>query len=186
MPRRSKPGIFCLEGQWSPSLKDGSTVRPLLEFLANTDRINFIYRDVGTPTELRHYVEQWTRRAYGAYPIGYFAFHGDPGCLYIGGTALDLEDVGDLLAGTCEGKILYFGSCSTLQVGRGRIDAFRHRTRARSVCGYVKPIDWFPSAAFELMLFDALTCYKRLDAAERWLRTSYPGLVRQLGFRLYR
>lgn len=41
------------------------------------------------------------------------------------------------------------------------------------------------SAAFDLILFDALTHYQRMDAVECSMRRNAPSLVRQLGFRMF-
>jgi hypothetical protein len=41
------------------------------------------------------------------------------------------------------------------------------------------------SAAFDLILFDALTHYQRMDAVERYMKRNQPGLVKKLGFRMF-
>ncbi|NOY06052.1 MAG: hypothetical protein GXO82_05405 [Chlorobi bacterium] len=184
MATRRKPGIFCLEGDWSPDLKERNTVRPLLQFLEQSNRINFIYRDVGTVEELQFYMNKWRQRAYRSYKIGYFAFHGEPDTILIGRKRLSLDQLGDFLEGACRGKIVYFGSCATLDIGRAKVLEFTRKTKARCVCGYTKDVDWFSSSAFELLLFSTLTRYTRMDAVERHL-TSYRSLTRELGFKMY-
>jgi len=184
MARRRKPGIFCLEGDWSPNLRNQDSVRPLLQFLQQDGRIDFIHRDVGTPEELEFYVNKWSQRSYSSYRIGYFAFHGKPGRIFIGRRTLTLEQLGDIMEGACDGKIIYFGTCATLDVPRRELQEFRERTRARCVCGYTEDVDWFSSSAFDLLLFSEFIFYKRMDAIEQHLKR-YKGLQRELGFRMY-
>ena len=50
--------------------------------------------------------------------------------------------------------------------------------------GFTRDIDWHESAAFDLILFEALTYYQRIDAVDRWLRENYGPLARRLGFRM--
>jgi hypothetical protein len=185
MARRSTPRIFCLEGDWGSNLKDKSSVRPLLDFLVQDARIDFIYRDIGTIEELQFYIRKWGQNQYKRYSIGYFAFHGEPGCIFVGRHKLTLSELADMLGRVCEGKTIYFGSCSTLDVRKREMDAFRQATRARCVCGYNEEVDWFISAAFELLLFSALTEFSRMDAIERFLK-QYRGLIKKLGFKMYK
>lgn len=184
MANRKKPGIFCLEGDWSTDLRKKTSVRRLLEFLDNLDRIDFIYRDVGTPDELAFYVKKWRQNKYSYYNIGYFAFHGRPDAILIGRKEISIEELGELLKGACEKKTLYFGSCATLNIGRKKILEFKKITKARCVCGYINNVGWFPCSAFELLLFDALTYYKKIDAVVNYLN-KYKGLVHELGFKIY-
>ena len=184
MARKKKPGIFCLEGDWDKNLKDKTSVRPLLEFLDQNEHIDFIYRDVGTPNELVFYVKKWQQSRYSSYNIGYFAFHGEPDAIFIGRNKKSIEELGKLLEGACSKKTLYFGSCKTLNIGRKKILELKKITKARCVCGYTKDVNWFPCSAFELLLFYALTNYKRIDLVDKYLK-KYSGLVRELGFKIY-
>lgn len=183
--RKPVPGIFCLEGDWSPNLEVKQSVKPLLELLETTDQMRFIYRGVNTPEEFRYLIRKWPQRQYSRYSIGYLGFHGEAGHLYIGRQRVSLEELADQIGGACQNRIIYFGSCAVLAVPRLRIEKFRKQTGARCVAGYTKYLDWLQSSAFDLLLFDALTQYKRLDAVERKMHREYPGLVRKLGFKMF-
>lgn len=98
---------------------------------------------------------------------------------------LTLEALGRELAGKCHGKTLYFGSCSVLDGPEADVEGFRRVIGARCVARYTRDIDWFESAAFDLLLFEALTRYKRIDAVDRWLFRQYGGLVQHLGFKMF-
>ena len=182
---RSKPGIFCFEGQWSSNLATRTSVRRLLEFLGDSGIANVIHRDVATVEELQFYLNKWPQKAYRNYRIGYFAFHGSPGQIHLGRKKLTIESMADLVPGGVPGKDLFFGSCGTLGCKQDRIDEFLRRMKARSVLGYQIDVPWFPAVAFELILFDALTRHKKIDAVERHL-AQYKKLRDELRFRLHR
>ena len=184
MAIKKKHGIFCFEGEWSPNLKDESSMRTLLQFLKQNDQIDFIFRDIGTIEELKFYIRKWKQKAYKKYNIGYFAFHGRPGHLQIGRKELSLGELGDLLEGACKGKVLLFDSCATLGVGKKQINKFISKTKARCVCGYKKDVYWFPSAALVILLLSTLNDFTRMDAVERRLM-SYRDLTRKLGFEMH-
>ena len=185
MARRAVPGIFCVEGGWSSRLDDESSVRPLLEFLRDRGKVRFTLDEVHSLDALETVVRKWPQARYARYSLGYFGFHGQPGCLRLGRRKITLEELGEHLAGACAGKTIYFGSCSVLDIPTRRIQEFRRITKARCVAGYKSDVEWFESAAFDLLLFDALTHYKRLDAVERYLRKEQSSLSRRLGFCMY-
>jgi hypothetical protein len=175
-----------MEGGWSTRLTAKESVRPLLEYLEAVGEIRFLHERARTPDTAVHLLRTWTQRQYDHYPLGYFGFHGIPGVLLFGrGRRLTMDELAKVLDGACAGRTLYFGSCAFLNVDRRRIETFRHRTRARCIAGYRKDVDWFESAAFDVLLFEALTRYQRIDAAHRWLLRRYPGLVRTLGFAMF-
>lgn len=185
MPRRTIPGIFAIEGGWSPRLTDEMSVRPLLELLEGVGRVRFIHRDVSTLEGLINMARKWPQRQYSRYPLGYFSFHGGPGYLLLGRRSITLEQLGEELRGACQGKTIYFGSCSALGIPRREAERFRRVTDAKVVAGYRRDVRWVESAAFDLLLFEALTYYRRADAVERWLRSEYHSLVSKLGFVMY-
>lgn len=183
MPRRALPGVFCLEGPWSSRLTDRATVRPLLELLANLHIIRYIHRDASTVEEFGLYLRKWLQRQYQGYGFGWLAFHGDPGGIYVGRRFVTLEQIAEICGPRLSRRIVYFGSCGTLEVDDGRLEAFVRATRARAICGYSRPVSWLESAAFELNLIEAVTRYDRVDAGFRWLRKHHAGSWRRVGFR---
>jgi hypothetical protein len=183
MPARRKPGVFCLEGNWSPKLTDRSSVRPLLEALEDLGHIKFSHRDVATVGELEHYLKKWIQAGYADYKLLHLAFHGGPGGIWIGQKQVDLQELAEVLRGSCTDRIIYFGSCSTLKISSAELDAFQRPTRAKAVCGYRARVDWLESAAFELLLISALVDgHRRIDARFNELRRTYPDLVKRLKF----
>ena len=185
MPKRHQPGVFCLEGEWESRLTDRSTVRPILDLLDGRQIIRVIHKDVATPDELGHYLNKWLQKQYASFDIGYLAFHGSPGVLFLGRKKLELEHLADLIAGRGNGRVLYFGSCSTLDIPKKRIDEFLQSTKLKAVCGYRADVEWLESAAFELLLIEALSHYRRIDFADRWLRSNYGQLCRSLKYKMH-
>jgi hypothetical protein len=186
MPRRPVPGIFCLEGLWSPRLTDQASVKPLLELLEEHKKVRFLHWRISSISELESTVSKWPQRQYERFSLGYFGFHGVPGRLLVGRRYITLEQMGDVLAGQCTGKTLYFGSCGVLGIKQSEVEQFRRRTKARCVIGFKEQdVDWMVSAAFDLVLFDALTAYQRMDAVERYMKRNQPALVKKLGFRMF-
>lgn len=185
MPRRSVPGIFCVEGPWASRLTNTQSVKPLLDFLERSDKVRHVYWRPGSRGDFLDVVRKWPQQQYRRYSVGWFASHGSPGCLYVGRGKVTLAELGEELRGACAGKLIYFGGCGILDLPGGEIDAFRKVTRARCVAGYVEDADWYPVAAFELVLMEALTWYRRADAVHRWLIDQYPDLVGKLGFKMH-
>jgi hypothetical protein len=195
-------GIFCIEN-WTGDLRSKATVLPLLEFLAKSDGTRFVHQRVSTPRELRHYLGRFA--ALAEYRVGYLAVHGDRGVVRVGRHELTLEHLAAWssleTAGVggeedlddpewivdLTGKVLYLGSCSSLRVTHDRLDRLRRVTGARVVCGYTKPVDWFASGAFDVMLLSALA--DAMDrgrpnpaAAIKRLRRQAGDLLDHLGF----
>ena len=184
MPRKQTPGILCLEGEWSTRLTDTSTVHPILELLAHQQQIKFIHKDVGTPDELEHYLNKWLQKQYDEFNVGYLAFHGEPGAILLGRRRVDLDTISGIINKRGGGRILHFGSCSTLDIAPRHIRGFLTETRVKAVCGYREDVDWLESAAFEVLLVEALTYYRRVDAAYNHLRKNYLNLCRRLQFKM--
>lgn len=178
-----KLGVFCLEGPWSSLLTDDSSVRPLLEVLERRGAIRFAHRDAITREEFDRYLLQWTQKQYRHLKVGYLAFHGEPGALRVGSHLVSLQELQETLRGRLVGRVLYFGSCATMQISRKEAEEFQRATKARAVLGYTQDIDWIESAAFELNLLDALGRFQRIDASFRHLRNNHSGMVRRLGLR---
>ena len=180
----SQPGIFCLEGQWTDDLRDEGTVQPLLDTLRRLKIAEAIYRDVATRAELDYYVSKWRLKRYADYNIGYFAFHGSPGALHIGTTeVITLEELGELLAGRCEGRLIHFGACATLRVSEERLSRFKRATGAWAVSGFIRNVDWLRSAAFELGLLAEANAVSRPATLVRRLGHLQGGLIAELGWR---
>ena len=125
-------GIFCLEGEWSRNLLQTSSVEPILSLLSQWEPhfVPYVHRQVTSSSSIRDYLSQWVLRRYDAFPILYLAFHGHPGVVCLderceAASELSMEGLEQILAGKCRGRIIYFGSCGTLQTHGNRLPASR-------------------------------------------------------------
>jgi hypothetical protein len=174
-----------VEGGWSSRLTDRESVKGLLRYLGDVGKARYIHRTAHTVDEALHVLAKWPQRQYERFQLGYLGFHGEAGNLLLGRKRLTLQQLGEHLAGSLNGKTVYFGSCSVLAVAPREVQQFKKTTGAKCVAGYTRDVCWFESAAFDMLLFEALTRYKRSDAVERWLRSNYGGRARNLGFKMY-
>jgi hypothetical protein len=157
--RNRKKGIYCLEGLWNHhDIKDKSTVLPILDLLEKRNYCHYIYHDCATKEELEFFLDKWTRLSVSnKYPILYFAFHGEEGSIFFTNKKkYTLDELGDFLEGKCFGKVIYFGSCSTLKIDKRIIKSFLEKTGAIAAIGYKTDVDWIQSTACDLFVFEAL------------------------------
>ncbi len=150
-------GVFCLEGFWDGDHRDNASVFPVLDLTRRYHDISVIHHRCATREELLYSIQRWRTKSFNKeYPLLYLAFHGAPGEVLMGHDSIDLETLGELLQGKCGNAIIYFGSCSTLNVESERLQAFMKKTKALAIMGYREDVDWLPSASFEIMLLDRL------------------------------
>lgn len=194
-PRVVPKGIFCLEGDWWGKLHKGSSVEPILELLRQWDPyyVPYVRRDVATRSEFEYYLSRWAQRSMAAYPILYLAFHGKSSEVTIGDQRLaenrvTVSDLGDMLEGKCHGRMIYFGSCQTLDLHGNAIHAFLRKTGAIAVCGYRRDVEWLDSTAFELVVMGAMQLFsmtrKGAAAMQRRIDERAPVLARRLRFHM--
>lgn len=179
-----RPGIFCLEGEWRGSMTDPQTVEHVLRLLEGAQTNDVIHRDVGTREELSYYATRWTQKQYSNYGLGYFAFHGEKGCLWVGRERVSLQDLASTLAGRLNSRIIYMGSCSTLAAPDDDLRQFCKTTGAKALVGYTRDVDWIESAAFDVLLLWELTHSNSTRPIFTRLCRQYPDLTRRLGFRM--
>lgn len=159
--KRDQKGVFCLEtASWEPGIRDRSSMEHVLRLLETVYRVPYLHFDVGTREEFDFYLKKWAGAQFGdTHPVLYLGFHGDPGGLWLGErreNCVSLDEIAERLSGRCKGRILHFGSCSTLNVHGNELNTFLRRTRALAVCGFKKGVEWLPSAAFEMLMLGQL------------------------------
>jgi len=176
-------GIFAFEGDWdSEDLRKGWSIRPSLETLRDMFEIKFIYRQTGTGDELGYYVDKWLARGkknYRDHRVGYFRFHGEPGCIDTGEDGVSLDQIERWIDGRAKGRVIVFHSCSTLKIEDKRIKQFLDRTKATAVVGYAKEPDSLEAISFELLLLWALTGHEPHEARE-FLFANYGEFIERL------
>lgn len=148
-----KNGVFCLEGFWYGDHRDSTTVKPVLDLLNCHNGLPYVYHRCSTIEEFEYSISRWkTKSFHKKYPILWLAFHGEPGLIKIGKDAITIQELATILEDKCQGSIIYFGSCSTMKWDRRLIQSFMEITRTIAVMGYKRPVEWLPSASFEILL----------------------------------
>src|SRR3954451_7674277 len=145
VPNPRMLGVVCFEGQWSSDIYDQQSVQPVLELLGRSGWLRYLHRFVTSEGQIKAEARQWARKANASYELCYFACHGEPGALYLGGElSVSADTLAEWLEDRLEGRIVYFGACS---VGKDTahvtetLQRFRERTKARAVCAYTEDID---------------------------------------------
>jgi hypothetical protein len=178
-----KRGIFCLEGEWDRDLRSRRSVLPILVMLEAHGSTSHIHRDIGTRAELALYLEKFGQQRYKHFGVLFLAFHGSRGHIVVEGKDVSLEELAGMIGTSARGKVIYFGSCATLNVSSGRLAEFRRRTGAKFVAGYTRNVDMITTCAFEVALLDALGFYTRPGDAFNYLRTkALRSTAKELGF----
>jgi hypothetical protein len=155
---RNKPkGVFCLEGFWYGDHRDLISVTPVLELVGKHSNMPFVHHRCNTRAEFEYSISRWKKKSFcNKYPILYLGFHGEPGFIKVGREKVTLVDLGNIIGNTCSRSIIHFGSCSTLNLNKKRVQNFMDQTEVLAVMGYKRDVDWLPSASFEILLLDIL------------------------------
>ena len=182
---RSYPkNIFCLEALWNRNIENKLTVLPILELVAKTRGIKFIYLTSNTLSEFEFNLKLLSRKR--TYQILYFAFHGDSDLIELGDSAISLKELEGMLAGRFKDLVVHFGSCGTMNVDLGKLNEFTKNAGVRMVSGYTKEVDWIESSAMDMLYFSKLQDYRSISHLDAFLRKTYPDLVEHTGFTTFR
>jgi hypothetical protein len=185
-------GICSLEAEWTESLDRDFGVEPLLNFVrATVDRPGrFVHRQLSIADEAERHLRWWRHSSRRRFAILYFSGHGEPEKICLKGkrNALELSWFETVLAGSCRGRFIHFGSCSTLDTSSARLQTFLERTGALGVSGFANEIDWTASALLDVILLAELQSKTlsrpRLRAVKKHVWASARGLAQSLGFRM--
>ena len=188
-----KKGIFCLEGDWW-DVKDTTSVEPVLRLLQTMGgyKVRYVHRDIGTREEFDFYLKKWSGRSFASHPILYLGFHGKSGCILVGegrSKRIGLAELAEQLDGCCKGRVIHFGSCSTLDASGHTLNAFLRRTGALAVLGFKREVDWLASAAFDTLVLGYLQevpfTAAGMQRFQERLGKNAPGLLKTLAFRIW-
>lgn len=173
--------IFCLETEREQSvydLKYDSQAKPLLEFLYNssktlksTNTLDFSFRQVATKADFDYYISHLQQASYKSFTIVYLCFHGEKGKIVFadsgkfgGDRHYDLLEFAEANQDVFNGKVVHFGSCSTLKMDEDKIKEFKRLTGAIMVTGYERSVEMTDSFIFEAWLLNTLHLNPKLRA----------------------
>ncbi len=188
-------GVFCLECDWYDHPVRRFSIEHILRVvdLLNKPKFDHVHHDVSTEEEFRFLVNKWIQKRYASHPILYLGFHGVPGAIKLrngkNAPVVTLGDLGQMLAGKCNKRVIFFGSCSTLYNKPHERSKFFEATGALAMCGYKKYIDWMLSAAMDLIVLSAMQEHmfnlNGIKAIANRIRERASGLKSDLGFHIY-
>ncbi len=102
---------------------------------------------------------------------------------------MTIDQIEEVLADKCPRRVIYFGSCSVLDLNGNRWQHFLRRTKALAVCGYREDVPWVDSSAFELLLLTQLQDNAMTRSGARAIKRKVVkragGLAKDLGFRMF-
>ena len=186
-----KKGIFCIEGIWDEGdLKNKISVLPMLDLLKRGGYCDYIYHDCATLEELKFFLKKWKQKKYKmAFPILYFAFHGNTNCILLANNKkVELDDISELLKDSCERTVIFFASCETISTHKANVNRFLKNTQAIAAIGYKSEVDWIKATAFEMLIFEAIQRHssskRGLIAFEKIINKEFGGLKRDLKFEM--
>jgi len=181
--------IFCIEGNWSNDLKDKASIHAALEFLKCNADIDFIRKDCSTIEQFNLLLKTSLQKGYKKFGILYLAFHGSEGKIHIGNrTKIDLDSIALIMDGHAIGKVIHFGSCSTLKnLTVWDLKRFLKRTGALAVSGYTEDIDFIESTVLDILYFKKYQQYQRIPMlkTQRDMKQYYGKLIKELGFKIW-
>ena len=193
MARRAdqRKNIFCLETYSWFKRKDRTSVEPVLELLKGMGYCDYLRRDVATRDEFKYFINQYFRDEYKNYPVLQLSFHGsdDPPSIFLGNDKqISLDDLAEMIKGRCSKRVIYFGSCSTMNMHGATLNKFMRNTEALAIFGYREEVDYLQSAAFEALILGSLQevsfTKQGVQKFDRLLKERAVYLYKTLGFRL--
>ena len=177
--------IYCLEGNWNKHPHSNQSMEPILELLFTFSKIKYIHHKCPTKEEFIKALQTFTQKRYSNYTVLYIAYHGRKNRIYFGKEYITLKEIANVLEGKLHGKIIHFGSCSTLNTTERNITDFINRTGCSFVSGYKKDVPYIESSAFELLYFNVLNTYRTYNTIRKNIICKYPTLVDTLRFTIF-
>ena len=183
--------IFCLETEWdftNKRMRDKASVQPMLNFLFQSENVEYVFRNVATREDLKYYLKQLNYKTYNDYQIIYLAFHGRSQSIDIPSEPYEpllFSELIDISKGVFQDKVIHFGSCRTLYTSDRIIQDFKAKTGAKLVSGYTKSIDFIRSSIMDIAYFSELIPLKNFGTINKKMDKLYGNLKKDLGFKIY-
>ena len=170
--------IFALEGEWSSRLNNPTTIKSALQFLEETEDIEFIYRRTSVIDSLEYYLTRLAK--YTSYSVVYFAFHGSKSLIELEDKSITLKKIATILGNSLKDKHVLFGSCKTA-VDQKALKDFKKETGAMTVSDFSKNIDFFEGTMIDMALLKKVYHQKKPKNIKT-LPRQFNSLVEMTGF----
>ncbi|MDH6306697.1 hypothetical protein M2459_003637 [Parabacteroides sp. PF5-5] len=174
--------IYCLEGNWNRNPRSKQSIKPILDLLHTFSRVKYIYRKCFNKEDFLKGLQTFAQKRYANYTVLYIAFHGRKNRVYFGNEYVTLKEIANTLEGKLKGKIVHFGSCSTLRTSEKNISDFITRTGCSCISGYERNVEYIASTAFELLYFETLQKQYSRNKLKVIISERFPALVEKLRF----
>lgn len=176
--------ILCLEGEKNNSPHGKNSVQTVLEFLQQSNDIDYEHHRVATRTELEHRLREFGRLK--SYSLLYLAFPGTPGAFQVSAREeFTLQDLIDVAKGQWSRRILHLGCSKVLKVPPKTLETLKRGTGVSMLSGYANTIEYFPAAILELSYFELLNTFRTPAAIAKHLGEQQRYWVKTLGFKLF-
>ena len=177
--------IVCLESFWTYDVENRLSVSPLLEILSKKDGSRSVTLTCNIIDELKFNLGIARKAKRAGFCILYLAFHGYPGGIYLPDMKIDIESLAEFMGKGFRDWIVFFDSCSTLRIEKGRVLGFMEKTGVSTVIGYRKDMDWLEGAAVDLLVLNWLQYYKELPRFWSRFKRVYRELVKITGLEVW-
>lgn len=177
--------IYCIEGNWNKHPHSNQSIKPILDLLFTFSKIKYIYKKCITKRDFIKGLQSFTQKRYSNYTVLYIAYHGHKNRICFGNEYITLKEIANVLESKLNGKIVHFGSCSTLNTTEKNITDFITRTGCSFISGYQKDVEYIDSSAFELLYFEIIQRYDSFKKIKSNMAKRYPILIENLRFTLF-
>ncbi|EDM44960.1 hypothetical protein SCB49_02529 [unidentified eubacterium SCB49] len=176
--------IFAIEGEWETKLDKELTIKSTLTLLQEVCDIDSIFRKTNTVESLLSYLDISRNASYKKYGTVVIASHGTKNDLELSSNEIiTIEELGEHCKDYFENKIVHFSSCGVMENDK-KIKYFKNITKAKSVSGFTKNVNFLESSVFDILLLQKLYEFKRPGDVNNHLEKNYNSLYENLGFKM--
>ena len=178
--------VVALEGYLSDDAEHRLSMGPLLEFLKLRDKTRYVTLTSASVEEFRFSLEVAKTVRKGG--ILFLSFHGFRGGIHLTTQKVTMEEISSWLGpkfGKRKNWIIFFHSCTTVNIPKERIQEFMANTGIQAVIGFKRRVDFVDAAAIDLLLLDWLQFYVNVPRLWSRFRRLYKDLVKITGLEVY-
>lgn len=182
-------GIICFEtGEFKQYRTENQfAALPLLEFMKQQMKIDYVYRQIVTREELEYYLKKIADKHFqNKFGVVYFSFHGAPGVLSLtrnGKNNISLDEIADMVKSydSFLNRHIHFSTCETLKCDEEIIKRFKREVGARTISGYTEQVDSTAAFINELAYFHQIFKYTSIATYKKHM-ADYQNQLNKLGF----